>query len=421
MLMKDQLGDGGRLPRRCRVESISFSAHCDFMQTSEFIDMVKPQHIVLVHGERNQMARLCDALNRKYKQAELMQERRRQQAASGGSAAAEAGDETGPALLPTWRPLNIWTPENCVSVSIAFPAQQKAHCVGTMAEMVPGIGHPVRGVIVRRDFESTLMHPDELPEFSDLTTMTIESRVAVPMQHTLMPQLIAALVAVWSDVVVRDAAAEAAAGAAGSKAPPQVVVCGRVSIRAAVAVPLGEEKAVPAAAAAEEPADPRKRRKAVTKDPAVVAAEGKGADTSMDSVIISWTAGVIDDMIADSVAALVCQCSISPFAVLQHTQRHHHHHHDSHDGAADTAVKDGPHDQALAIFRFLEAQYGDQRVQREGDLIVVDGVVLVSRNDAKVWTVTSDDEHKPLAVQIDKLVQKLLGNSVIAPINANVL
>lgn len=53
------------MARRCRVEVVSFSAHCDFLQTSEFVDLVQPAHIVLVHGERNQMNRLQDALQRK--------------------------------------------------------------------------------------------------------------------------------------------------------------------------------------------------------------------------------------------------------------------------------------------------------------------------------------------------------------------
>ena len=33
------------------VDAISFSAHADFPQTSEFLDLLKPPHVVLVHGE----------------------------------------------------------------------------------------------------------------------------------------------------------------------------------------------------------------------------------------------------------------------------------------------------------------------------------------------------------------------------------
>jgi Cft2 family RNA processing exonuclease len=48
------------------VHYISFSAHADFIQTSQFIEELKPSHIVLVHGERNMMASLKRQLVSKY-------------------------------------------------------------------------------------------------------------------------------------------------------------------------------------------------------------------------------------------------------------------------------------------------------------------------------------------------------------------
>lgn len=35
--------------------------------------------------------------------------------------------------------------------------------LGSLAETLPGIGHAVRGVLVRRDFELSLMAPQDLP------------------------------------------------------------------------------------------------------------------------------------------------------------------------------------------------------------------------------------------------------------------
>lgn len=54
------------LPLRMSVAYISFSAHADFNQTSEFIDALKPPHIILVHGEESEMNKLKQALIRKY-------------------------------------------------------------------------------------------------------------------------------------------------------------------------------------------------------------------------------------------------------------------------------------------------------------------------------------------------------------------
>ena len=49
-----------------QVDYISFSAHTDYKQTSGFIRALKPPHVVLVHGEANEMSRLKAALVREY-------------------------------------------------------------------------------------------------------------------------------------------------------------------------------------------------------------------------------------------------------------------------------------------------------------------------------------------------------------------
>ncbi|KAK0164393.1 hypothetical protein PV328_003029 [Microctonus aethiopoides] len=46
------------------VDYILFSAHTDYEQTSDFIRILKPSHVVLVHGEQNEMSRLKAALQR---------------------------------------------------------------------------------------------------------------------------------------------------------------------------------------------------------------------------------------------------------------------------------------------------------------------------------------------------------------------
>lgn len=57
---------GQKLKMNLSVDYISFSAHTDYQQTSEFIRLLKPPHVVLVHGEANEMSRLKAALLREY-------------------------------------------------------------------------------------------------------------------------------------------------------------------------------------------------------------------------------------------------------------------------------------------------------------------------------------------------------------------
>ena len=52
------LSDGREVALKMKVHYVSFSAHADFIQTSQFIDQLRPAHIVLVHGEANMMASL---------------------------------------------------------------------------------------------------------------------------------------------------------------------------------------------------------------------------------------------------------------------------------------------------------------------------------------------------------------------------
>ena len=50
------------IPRRCSVEEFSFAAHVTGVENVEFIEQVHAPHVILVHGERSQAARLRSRL-----------------------------------------------------------------------------------------------------------------------------------------------------------------------------------------------------------------------------------------------------------------------------------------------------------------------------------------------------------------------
>jgi len=60
--------EGRRQPLNCLVDYVSFSAHVDFVQNRSFITQVAPKHVVLVHGQKDEMGRLKSALLLQYKQ-----------------------------------------------------------------------------------------------------------------------------------------------------------------------------------------------------------------------------------------------------------------------------------------------------------------------------------------------------------------
>ncbi len=60
--------EGRRQPLNCLVDCVSFSAHVDFMQNKNFISKVDPKHIILVHGQKDEMGRLKRALMLEHRQ-----------------------------------------------------------------------------------------------------------------------------------------------------------------------------------------------------------------------------------------------------------------------------------------------------------------------------------------------------------------
>merc|ERR1711937_986871 len=50
--------EGKPLKVRISVDAISFSAHADFKQTSEFLDLLRLSYVILVHGEKREIDKL---------------------------------------------------------------------------------------------------------------------------------------------------------------------------------------------------------------------------------------------------------------------------------------------------------------------------------------------------------------------------
>ncbi len=88
------------------VKNVTFSAHCDFKHTDEFIQELEPKNIVLVHGEAKEMERLRIQLERqtledtKYKK-----------------------------FLP-----KIYNPQNCQKIKMPFIIPKKGYIVGKLCQ-----------------------------------------------------------------------------------------------------------------------------------------------------------------------------------------------------------------------------------------------------------------------------------------------
>lgn len=139
---------GQRLPLKMSVDYISFSAHTDYQQTSEFIRILKPPHVILVHGEQNEMGRLKAALQREY--------------------------EDDPTTI-----MEIHNPRNTVAVELYFRGEKTAKVMGTLAVDTPKPGNIISGVIVKRNFNYHMLAPTDLSKYTDMNITQVVQRQSI--------------------------------------------------------------------------------------------------------------------------------------------------------------------------------------------------------------------------------------------------
>ncbi|KAH8292086.1 hypothetical protein KR054_004588, partial [Drosophila jambulina] len=163
---------GQKLPLNMSVDYISFSAHTDYQQTSEFIRLLKPTHVVLVHGEQNEMSRLKLALQREYE--------------------ADASTD-----------IKFYNPRNTHAVDLYFRGEKTAKVMGNLAAKNPEVGSKLSGVLVKRDFKYHLLAPSDLgskysyysniqkssnnsfTEYTDMSMSVVTQRQSIPWGSSL--------------------------------------------------------------------------------------------------------------------------------------------------------------------------------------------------------------------------------------------
>merc|ERR1719401_2566900 len=164
--------DGRKIPVRATIKFIAFSAHSDYNQTSEFIQKLKANVVVLVHGEEYEMNRMRTKLREEYPD------------------------------------LNACAPQNCQTVALRVPMDRSADAVGQIAEeLTSGAKRTkteVSGLLVEESNGSRmLLNPDDLAEFTTLSACTVEQsqRFAFPLSLSVLAR---ALREIYDDITVAD-------------------------------------------------------------------------------------------------------------------------------------------------------------------------------------------------------------------------
>ena len=140
--------NGQRMKRNMSVDYISFSAHADYEQISEFINILRPPHIILNHGEQNEMSRLKAAIIRDFEDKGISN-------------------------------IQVYNPKNCQSVELHFRGEKMAKVIGSLASGKPEHGKMVSGILLKRGFNYHIMAPSDLQNYTDLSTSSISQRQIV--------------------------------------------------------------------------------------------------------------------------------------------------------------------------------------------------------------------------------------------------
>uniref|UniRef100_A0A8C5B5K1 Cleavage and polyadenylation specific factor 3 n=1 Tax=Gadus morhua TaxID=8049 RepID=A0A8C5B5K1_GADMO len=140
---------GQKLQLKMSVDYISFSAHTDYQQTSEFIRALKPPHVILVHGEQNEMARLKAALIREY----------------------EDNDQVH---------IEVHNPRNTEAVTLNFRGEKLAKVMGSLADKKCVQGQRVSGILVKKNFNYHILTPSDLSTYTELAMSTVKQTQAIP-------------------------------------------------------------------------------------------------------------------------------------------------------------------------------------------------------------------------------------------------
>ncbi|XP_065207621.1 cleavage and polyadenylation specificity factor 73 [Planococcus citri] len=145
---------GQKLPLKMSVDYISFSAHTDYQQTSEFIRILRPPQVILVHGEQNEMQRLKSALEREY--------------------------ENDPDTLIT-----VHNPKNTQSVDLYFTGEKTVKVIGSLAVEKPAGGQNLSGILVKRNFSYHMVAPSDLSKYTDMTMSQVTQQQSVSFSGSL--------------------------------------------------------------------------------------------------------------------------------------------------------------------------------------------------------------------------------------------
>eukprot|EP00747_Dinoflagellata_sp_TGD_P147328 gnl/TRDRNA2_/TRDRNA2_176804_c1_seq2.p1 gnl/TRDRNA2_/TRDRNA2_176804_c1~~gnl/TRDRNA2_/TRDRNA2_176804_c1_seq2.p1 ORF type:complete len:600 (-),score=-40.24 gnl/TRDRNA2_/TRDRNA2_176804_c1_seq2:464-2263(-) len=143
--------NGQELKLNISVEAISFSAHADFLQTVQFLDILRPCHVVLVHGEKKEMEKLAIELS------------------------------TCASIIGIQR--HIYMPAVNQNVVIFHRAERLTKVLGKLKAKASFEGRPLKGVLVKKPDLDFAIHHDDLETYASIRFQNIHHKQILPFKN----------------------------------------------------------------------------------------------------------------------------------------------------------------------------------------------------------------------------------------------
>jgi cleavage and polyadenylation specificity factor subunit 3 len=242
---------GRTVPLFMSVQYISFSAHTDFLQTSGFIDILKPPHVILVHGDKNEMHRLKTSLQSRYEGQNI----------------------------------KILSPKNCQTVVLPFQGERTAKIMGEIVKDVSSPeqlhGYQVHGLMVTKDFHHHIVDPTDLHTYTHMHIASLIQKQRVPFTLSTTV-LVRALHQMFDNVL-------------------QVTYKGKSRAHCINDIIFVVPKLVATS-------------KKIKADPAAMEVDEQelDPDAPLDHVTLVWTSNEVADLLADGIVALLLHLQSSP-------------------------------------------------------------------------------------------------------------
>ncbi|OBZ88252.1 Endoribonuclease ysh1 [Choanephora cucurbitarum] len=242
--------------------------------------------------------------------------------------------------------VTIYTPKNCDTVKLHFRGEKMAKTIGRLAAKYPTENQPLNGVLVVKDFQLNIMSPEDLNELGGMIATVVTQRQVVPFNAGI-GLLKWHLEMMFGEVTERELAE---GEGAGNQEGTVLRVFDTIDI------------------------------KKLTSGP--------------NQVTLEWVGNAMNDMVADSVLAVLLSIDSSPASVKGNSHACSHQHSTSEQNEEDEALKKAEilDKEFLDIASFLEAQFGQVEMDEKDKTIKIDMDGQKATVDALTFTADADNE-----------------------------